>query len=159
MACTDRERAPSAERSSRRSPVDAPSVNSIAHLHMKKEAQKACLQKFSYPAEPAIHMSTAAATFVVIHTHPCLCSLSNVTYTHTHTQTHYWYHTKPLTSRFTSNMDGSILRPSPPVLCRGGSPASSLSRSCRSEYWSSHFANKALPQEGGAGVCCWDTSR
>jgi hypothetical protein len=55
---------------------------------MKKEARKTCLQKFSYPAEPSIHRSTAAAALVLVHAHPDLCSLSKVTCTHTHTHTH-----------------------------------------------------------------------
>jgi hypothetical protein len=54
---------------------------------MKKEAKKACLQKFSYPAEPAIHRITAVAALMLVHAHPCLFSLSKVTHTYTHTDT------------------------------------------------------------------------
>ncbi len=46
----------------------------------KNKDKKACLQRFSYPAEPAIHGSAAAAALVLVHAHPCLCSLSKVTY-------------------------------------------------------------------------------
>jgi hypothetical protein len=112
----------------------------VDHLHMLPQS----IQQHSYiRRKKSKGLSTQA--FVPSRTshpqeHYCCCTragprtprpvLPLESHVHTQSQTRFWHYAKLLTTRCTSNMEGCILRPSPPVLCRGGSPASSFCRSC-----------------------------
>ncbi len=103
--------------------------NSKFMSNMKKEANKTSEVFRSFHTQQN-HPSTGAHSCWSTHTHTCASSRKSRTHTHTHTHTHFLHYAKPPASGFTSNKSGCIFRPRPPVLCRGISPALSLSSSC-----------------------------
>ena len=86
MTRTDRERAASEERSSRRSPAHAPSVNSKTHLHMEKEVKRLVYTSFRTQQN-----QTSIGALMLLHscwsTHTQTCVPSRKSRTHTFTDT------------------------------------------------------------------------